>query len=149
MAKLGVSTSARLLLSGLPDVVETRRGRAQCDSVPRRAATELIAWPASSIEPPIAFDIEKSFDHTAILGEAPALAIRLVAAPAVGRFIPGVISPGSEIRSGQVIGSVVLKRLVPIQSPFTGVFAGYLAVVSERVRVGQGVAWIRIGNLAV
>ena len=88
-------------------------------------------------------------------GETLTVPERRVVAPAVGVFraLPlgdstndhAVIAEGTIVDEGQVIGVIeALGTVVPVHSPFRGVVIGMLALPGERLREGQGVAWIRL-----
>ena len=73
---------------------------------------------------------------------------RIIVAPALGVFRPGVPvddgNGGHVVNEGEVVGVVECgSRTVSVCSPFTGLLMGMLADPGERVREGQPVAWLR------
>lgn len=79
-------------------------------------------------------------------GEYLAVAERVIVAPAPGRFVAQV-SPGTQLRVGQTVGSVVRSDSETlVRSGFAGQFMGHLAESGERVRDGQPLAWVRLAG---
>jgi biotin carboxyl carrier protein len=55
-----------------------------------------------------------------------------------------VTTEGEIVSVGQILGTVhSLDKEEPVESPFTGLLMGMLALDGERVRPGQAIAWLR------
>ena len=79
-------------------------------------------------------------------GEYLAVAERVIVAPTPGRFVARV-SPGTQLRVGQAVGSVVRSDSETlVTSEFAGRFMGHLADSGERFRDGQPLAWVRLAG---
>ena len=79
-------------------------------------------------------------------GEWLAVRERVVVAPCVGRFRPSCDPrPARTLRRGDEIGVLEGPQTsVVVRSPFSGEFAGLLAVDGERVQAGEPLAWLRM-----
>lgn len=76
-------------------------------------------------------------------GSAIELPDRIVVSPRTGVFVPLNPSPGSSVRSGQVIGHVRCgHEILQVTSPFDGIARDGLAWHNERVREYQPLLWM-------
>ncbi len=80
-----------------------------------------------------------------LYGELLSVPEAMVISPSAGSFRPEEgASPGALVTVGQLIGTVHGPRTeTPICSPFAGELVRMLVWPSERLRPGQGVAWLR------
>jgi multidrug efflux pump subunit AcrA (membrane-fusion protein) len=78
-------------------------------------------------------------------GESLLVSERVIIAPAVGVFRPGMVDPSGVVREGDEIGVVEGPGTSEsVRSPFGGTIMGMLVEEGERLRQGQPVAWLRV-----
>ncbi|MEZ5169529.1 MAG: biotin/lipoyl-containing protein [Acidimicrobiia bacterium] len=83
-------------------------------------------------------------DHTP--GESLSIEGRMVVSPGIGTFrAETTIGVGTRVEAGSPIGFIeALGDTVAVDSPFRGRVERLLVEPGERLRNGQGVAWLRL-----
>ncbi|MFZ4585716.1 MAG: hypothetical protein ACOYNI_10875 [Acidimicrobiia bacterium] len=77
-------------------------------------------------------------------GEILTVSERMIVAPTAGTFRADIDLTGADVECGDTIGHVEGPgSSTPVRSPFAGTLMGVLAHEGERLRVGEGVAWLR------
>ena len=85
--------------------------------------------------------MEALIDH----GEGLLVPERMIVAPGVGTFRPVDLGEGSHVTRGQTVGMLEGPGTsTPVESPFAGRLVGMLAHPGERLRSGEGIAWLRV-----
>ncbi len=78
-------------------------------------------------------------------GETLTVAERMIVAPAAGTFRPAEHAAGCCLAAGETVGHVDGPGTsIPVRSPFAGTLMGMLAHPGERLRAGEGIAWLRV-----
>ena len=83
-------------------------------------------------------------EHTS--GETLSIDGRMVVSPGIGTFrAETTIGVGTSVEAGSPVGFIeALGEIVSVDSPFRGRVERLLVEPGERLRNGQGVAWLRL-----
>lgn len=114
-------------------------------SIDTKAPSLPATAPDASLEPPRSTSTSTSTSPEWCAAESMYVPERFVIADAWGTFVlaAGAPSAGDPISKDQVIGAIGGE---PVRSRFDGIFAGWLALSSERVRPAQPLLWLRVAQ---